>query len=133
MEGSQGGGCPKWRDHIGRDQSRAAPLHRTTSKTVISDEAPLPKGSAMNITEFLEARIAEDEARARYPYLASSPDPLFSPARILAECAAKRAIVGWWTEGVIGYVRVNGELTNPLLPLAAVYANHPDYRQEWAK
>jgi hypothetical protein len=47
----------------------------------------------MTITEFLEARIAEDEARARYPYLASSPDPLFSPARVLAECAAKRAIM----------------------------------------
>jgi hypothetical protein len=47
----------------------------------------------MTIVEFLEACIAEDEARARYPYLASSPDPLFSPARVLAECAAKRAII----------------------------------------
>jgi hypothetical protein len=87
----------------------------------------------MTITEFLEARIAEDEARARYPYLASSPDPLFSPARILAECAAKREVMRWWTDGLIGYaVAEDGEMTNPLLPLAAVYKDHPDYSPEWA-
>lgn len=86
----------------------------------------------MTIVDFLEARIAEDEARARYPYLASHPDPLFSPARALAECSAKREIIRWWTEGLIGYVRVDDELTNPLLPLAAVYKDHPGYNQEWA-
>lgn len=86
----------------------------------------------MNITEFLEARIADDEARARYPYLASSPDPLFSPARVLAECTAKREVIRWWTDGLIGYVRVDDELTNPLLPLAAIYKDHPDCQKEWA-
>ena len=92
----------------------------------------------MSITEFLEARIAEDEAQAEY--VQSYGDcmtptggyALFTPHRVLAECAAKRAIIGWWTNGVIGEVEVDGELTNPLLPLAAVYADHRDYQQEWA-
>jgi len=97
----------------------------------------------MNITEFLEARIAEDESAAR----ADSDEMVrssvsiqfdcdtqvrFNPARVLAECEAKRAVIGWWTQGLIGYVRVNDELTNPLLPLAAVYKDHPDYQKEWA-
>jgi len=125
----------------------------------------------VTITEFLEARIAEDEALAR----AATPGPWesmteetadgeniyftvergrvqildvtatdhqgrmtadfiarYDPTRALAECAAKRAVIGWWTEGLIGYVRVDGELTNPILPLAAVYKDHPDYQQEWA-
>lgn len=54
------------------------------------------------------------------------------PTRVLAECKAKREIIRWWVDGLIGYVRVDDELTNPLLPLAAVYADHPDYQQEWA-
>ena len=96
----------------------------------------------MNIVEFLEARIAEDEARAgsgwerlwdsrweRDNYGRS----FLTPSAVLAECKAKRAVIGWWTEGLIGYVRVDGELTNPLLPLAAVYKDHPDYQQEWAQ
>jgi len=49
----------------------------------------------MNITEFLEARIAEDEADARW--VQDNGDhgsyERISPARVLAECAAKRAII----------------------------------------
>jgi len=68
----------------------------------------------MNITEFLEARIAEDELRANYY------GPLaMGTARVLAECAAKRAIIIYSPPKTIQY-------------LAAVYADHPDYRQEWA-
>ena len=96
----------------------------------------------MNITEFLEARIAEDEAAARVDFdeMARSSVSIqfdcetqarFDPARVLAECEAKRAVIGWWTEGLIGYVRVDDELTNPLLPIATVYKDHPDYQQEW--
>jgi len=97
----------------------------------------------MTITEFLEARIAEDEAAARADSdeMARSSVSIqfdcdtqvrFNPARVLAECEAKRAVIGWWIEGLIGYVRVDDELTCPLLPLAAVYKDHPDYQQEWA-
>jgi len=116
----------------------------------------------MTITEFLEARIAEDEAALErtswYPhsthgadalgtYRADCPDCLGVPskARVLAECKAKRAIIEqasivheviegeWgggrtiaeegWQEGNLG--------TDLVRTLAAVYADHPDYRAEW--
>lgn len=98
----------------------------------------------MNITDFLLARISEDEADARVDAVEMDRSSVsvqfdcatqarFTPARVLAECAVKREIISWWVDGLIGYVRVNdGELTNPLLPLAAVYASHPDYRQGWS-
>lgn len=94
----------------------------------------------MNILEFLEARIAEDEARAGSGWSRLGDTRwetdnygrnFLTPAAVLAECKVKRAIIGWWTNGEIGYVEVDGDLTNPLLPLAAVYADHPDYQQEW--
>jgi hypothetical protein len=97
----------------------------------------------MNITDFLLKRIAEDEAAALQededyahttllPTYDSEHQMRWSTARVLAECAAKRSVIGWWVDGLIGYVRVDDELTNPLLPLAAVYKDHPDYKQDWA-
>jgi hypothetical protein len=131
----------------------------------------------MTITEFLEARIAEDEAAARaatpspwtlydrgvgweIPELPEVHDGLtFSksdahyvarnqPGRALAECAAKRAIIKQAEEAtsdryyVIGNACVTSaeiaeaEATDPgeliLRALAAVYASHPDYDEEWA-
>ena len=105
--------------------------------------------STLTITEFLEARIAEDEALATSAIRdaedrdlatwevdaleigGSLPGPQmtarFSPARVLAECAAKRAMVELsvnWD----GYTRQ----TDILRTLAAVYKDHPDYREEWA-
>jgi len=184
----------------------------------------------MNITEFLEARITEDEAAARaaidparpgvqwqwvtnetdrvvangdlaeaqeyqkislrtveeYPTsagelpgfligYAEEVDPgagehiaRHDPARVLAECRAKRAIIeqhkdwpvlverkpefteasndihsmtyratqemAWLTERE--YVKrfgVEAPTTNMIRALAAVYADHPDYQQEWAR
>jgi len=97
----------------------------------------------MNITDFLLARIKEDEAAATVDAAEMSRSAIsiqfdcetqarFNPARVLAECAAKRAVIDWWVNGEIGYVRVDGELTNPLIAFAAVYKDHPDYKQEWA-
>jgi hypothetical protein len=110
----------------------------------------------VTLTEFLLARIAEDEAVAE-----AVPEPLiardtfdvrfstfesdhsradeefvrrFDPARVLAECVAKRRIV--LLHGIPG----DGTFDDPcdyfpgcdtLRILAAVYANHPDYREEW--
>lgn len=48
----------------------------------------------MNIIEFLGARIAEDEERAEYVLKWGDWGGLFKPPRVLAECAAKRAILG---------------------------------------
>jgi hypothetical protein len=120
----------------------------------------------MTITEFLEARIDEDEmAAAAYARFIDGalkgqkpkkgwdrpelrmPDP----ARLSAECAAKRAIVaeqfgyleamdGEWGDGCSAQQIRAGDCYNlgvqemPILRhLAAVYAGHPDYRPEWAR
>lgn len=101
----------------------------------------------MTITEFLLARIAEDEADANgededyadttlFPTIDSDHQARWHTDRVRAECAAKRAIIDMAldlqlspTERLPAWVPANGELA--LRHLAAVYANHPDYRQEW--
>lgn len=107
----------------------------------------------MTITEFLEARITEDEAAAAaYERFANGipvarkhkagddrpelrmPDP----KRLLAECAAKRAIVHYCAGlGVDRYrdAEVDAQYRAAwwiAVQLAKVYKDHPDYRQEWA-
>lgn len=83
----------------------------------------------MNITEFLELRIIEDEAEAR------KYRNYEDPARLLCECTAKRRIIAecqaidneaadaqfltYGTDRILGF-------------LAAVYKDHPDYQEEWA-
>jgi hypothetical protein len=114
----------------------------------------------MTITEFLEARIAEDEEWAGSGW-SSLRDTrwetdnygrnMLTPSAVLAECKAKRAITGehgkdesssadycetcaeWWKSEL-------GEGPPPVAypcptvrALAAVYADHPDYQQEWAQ
>jgi len=111
----------------------------------------------MTLTEFLLERIAEDEAMARgagtycwdelafhdearndIPHIARH-----SPARVLAECEAKRlAIEAAWYAQVIHeqdydshtQERMSADNDNPdvLRHLSTVYAAHPDYRAEWA-
>ncbi|MET1021063.1 MAG: DUF6221 family protein [Arthrobacter sp.] len=100
----------------------------------------------MDITEFLEARISEDEAAAReaieersrstpnaradtrlVPWPESPvPAVLVGPERVLAECVVKRSLIGHWGQ----YEALNGPAL--LTVLAMVYADHPDYQQEWA-
>lgn len=120
------------------------------------------------LSEFVLARIAEDEEAARWPielrerwgddpvdheygwawhtshretggrgsqFLAGAP----SPDRVLAECEAKRRIV----EDFQILHRDYQETHTPSLEarrfqalvavgrLASVYADHPDYREEW--
>ena len=116
----------------------------------------------MSITDFLNARIAEDEIRAQQASPHSYGDTfandnygwlLIQPARVLAECAAKRAIVelhqdagesqGYAENADYGYIPnccgtcgTFGEYGEPFpcdtfRTLAAVYADHEDYRDEW--
>lgn len=112
------------------------------------------------LTEFLLARIAEDEAVARaatpvgesrtfYATFGAGSDDwgcyYFNvlPTRILAECAAKRAVVDACRQPASCLLdddpddpgEWNGEVhlaAATLRALAAVYADHPDYRAEWA-
>jgi hypothetical protein len=113
------------------------------------------------LTDFLLARIAEDEAAAReairmrdridfirqpeVPDLAfeawdDAPVPFVAvgPERVLAECEAKRRIVGMCIpsgddeDGVPFYVGGYGEAYVEALGfLALPYADHPDYREDW--
>lgn len=126
-------------------------------------------GGVMTLTEFLLARITEDETQVNshvagweaagddevrhfvgplrkdteYPWMR------VGPGRVLAECEAKRATIAavweWladedYREGcchtvdeIMGGGICTSFSTTPLLlrPMAAVYADHPDYRDEW--
>jgi len=95
------------------------------------------------VVEFLEARISEDEKRATYVREYGDTGGLFSPARVLAECESKRAVIAVHESyaravpesvgiAAIG-ARCGQEVTaDALKALAAVYKDHPDYQQEWA-
>lgn len=116
--------------------------------------------NVMSITEFLEARIAEDEAEAREGLAQGDPKDVygalgfFEPDRVLAECAAKRRIVDLYKfhrsnrdarrsplareaedEQAAQERRTQEARTRAIeeavLSLAAVYKDHPDYQQEW--
>lgn len=115
----------------------------------------------VTITEFILARVAEDEEDARdahyegqrwvpeeetvvaadrdlYPvlFLDRKRDAAhaanWSPARVLAECEAKRRIVeqfdGW--DGLV-YDGWTQAASLVLSEFAAIWADHPDYREEW--
>lgn len=107
----------------------------------------------MTLTEFLLARIAEDEENARYisenqrPASGGGSVPLdrfiagiySDPAHIWAECHAKRGIVETYAEGLWidpGSDRagwgVSAEPASTMMRhLATAYADHPDYDEEW--
>jgi hypothetical protein len=111
--------------------------------------------ATLTLTDFLLARIAVDEdgrARAlrdlaeamRSQGHTTTADYLMSESdRVLAECEAKRlAIEAAWAdheriEGEWGMCRSREQMSakddNPAVveALAAVYADHPDYREEW--
>lgn len=110
----------------------------------------------MTLTEFLLARIVEDEARATlvldsppkwtmtvYPHdgegvtLEAGP---MHPARVLAECEAKRRNVDHFTSSAPGgdgeaetywFEGFRSAMEFVLWKMAQPYADHPDYREEW--
>lgn len=114
--------------------------------------------AALTITEFLEARITEDEVAATLrechredcgwiPNEAgySYPCGCGVPERMAAECAAKREVVTLHHQGglrMAGFPRADREESycvedqsaspcGTLRALAAVYKDHPDCRREW--
>lgn len=95
----------------------------------------------MNITEFLEARITEDEAWAReedadyadttlLPTYDSEHQANWNTERVLAECYRGQLTCNdcgdWWDGSPIDYP------CNTIKIVAAVYKDHPDYQKEWA-
>ena len=105
-----------------------------------------------DLTEFLLARIAEDEAlvgrfvnrgvgegvdawgEAATDYFFGAGSPC-DPSRVLAECAAKRAIVEMWAvRQEQDHLAVQAHATGlglAIRALAAAYSDHPDYQPEW--
>lgn len=103
--------------------------------------------ATLTLTVFLLARIAEDEAVARavpevepkssHSIFTSLHEPTgtveISPARVLAECEAKRRIV----EDTLDFqrqaratrlpFRFASNVVGPIARLASAYADHPDY------
>jgi hypothetical protein len=94
----------------------------------------------MTLTEFLLARIAEDERVAREEDFSGpiADEWPWDISRALAECETKRRIV----ESLGSHLR-NAERYPDAYPgmvaladwhvrvLATVYADHPDYREDW--
>lgn len=87
----------------------------------------------MTLAEFLTARLDEDEAAARE---VSRRWP-WDPARVLADVAAKRAIVAKWhslaeqaDHPTIGAHCTGVGLTLHLL--AQPYSSHPDFDPAWS-
>jgi hypothetical protein len=93
----------------------------------------------MTLTEFLLARIAEDEENAddwheRFCATTGGPPGPFPcdcpvPDRVLVECKAKQQVVmivqQWINSGVYP------TLDHILFALALPYADHADYNQAW--
>lgn len=108
----------------------------------------------MGIVEFLEARIAEDEARAdaihslateRYGGVPVYRNVSGSPARILREVAAKRELLELHYDGNPGpgdvhycgtchdYYMHQAEdwPCETVRVLASAFSDHPDFDEEW--
>lgn len=106
---------------------------------------------------FLLARLEDDEARARTPMGDATYWQQVHPARVLAQCAALRAVVmlhetaparevysgdGWWVHGHCPTCTQDGEYAvtsqeptddacTTLRAIATIYADHPDFDARW--
>ena len=90
----------------------------------------------MTLTEFVLARIAEDEEWARSEgVLRGFRDGAPGPARVLAECEAKRRIVARYGVCSQCYDEGNRIETRVLewasRLIALPYVDNPEYRDEW--
>lgn len=107
----------------------------------------------LNLTDFLLARITEDEAVARAGLTCGQVHPTMDvwcpdghpDPRAVATCKAHRAIVEPWASGdgakILDLWSRSPELDPPievnnaivvLRALASIYADHADFRSEWA-
>lgn len=87
------------------------------------------------IIEFLEARIAEDEAAAKEGLESREPARAavgcFDPSRVLLESTAKRMILGNVPLVTDVPTAIGGTSEYVLMCLASVYSTHPDYQEGW--
>lgn len=89
----------------------------------------------MDLTDFLLARIAEDEARVEGVRQGEGdPDFFWGPDRIRTVCAAHRRIVEHLRTVAEDDCEYSGWVwfaEMPLRELAAAHTDHPDYQDEW--
>ena len=91
----------------------------------------------MTLTDFLLARIADDEAATRILDCncgegVAEVDPLPGcPDRVLAECEAKRTLVMTFEGHLDGGDGYAAAAVIALEALALPYADHPDYNPDW--
>jgi Family of unknown function (DUF6221) len=89
-----------------------------------------------DLIDFLEARIAEDEADARRGLetegMSGPVAGWFNPGRVLSECAAKRKILGNVPLVTDVPTAIGATSEYVLMALAAVYKDHQDYQEGWA-
>jgi hypothetical protein len=86
-----------------------------------------------DIIDFLNARIAEDETEARRELEQLAMTEAKADLRAFAECEAKRKIIAHheridWDHEPAGD---QDYMEKFLFIIAEVYADHPDYREEW--
>ena len=83
----------------------------------------------MTLTEFLNARVTEQEIRCRtlLETLTLSPAVRGALGIALRDCRAKRQIIEVQTFDVAD----DEDLSWELMALAYVYCDHPDWRKEW--
>jgi hypothetical protein len=86
------------------------------------------------LVRFLLARITDDERELRR--LPDGGEGLLSPERAMAECVAKRDIIGIMQRMLILRDlplerQVRDGATEVLRRMAAVYEDHVSYRSEW--
>jgi hypothetical protein len=89
------------------------------------------KGLSVTLTEFLLARITEQEIRCRTLLETQQLTPAVHKALSVAlrDCKAKRRIIDVQT----GLIPDDVDQFNwELMALADVYSDHPDWREEWA-
>lgn len=94
----------------------------------------------MNIVDFLEARITEDEREAGSGWSRMGDTRwerdgygrnMLTPSAVLAECAAKREMLARVPRNADPYDPGGYTSAHTIRVLAAIYADHPDYREEW--
>lgn len=87
----------------------------------------------MDIIEFLEARIAEDETEARRALEDLGMAEATADLRAFAECKAKRKIIAHHERIDWNYEPAGDQdyMEKFLFIIAEVYANHPDYNEDW--
>jgi hypothetical protein len=83
----------------------------------------------MTLTEFLLARIAEDEAVAREVARGPRGWGKTTARRRIADCEAKRRIIARLCD--VEWTGSRAVRDVVLAELAVPYADHPDYRPEW--